>query len=74
MDEFDSIFRIGKDAFYSIRSTHSKVYQGNRIARNQYEWGIEKLNPHLFPAGNGFRFDIIAHRVSGSSKVMLITT
>lgn len=62
MDEFDAIYRIGQDVFYSARTIHSKVCKGSRIKKDQFIWAAEQLQLSGLTTDNGYRLHLLAHQ------------
>ena len=62
MDEFDAIYRIGSDVFYSARSIHSKVYKGSRIKKDQFYWAADQLLRNGLTTDNGYRLHLVTHQ------------
>ena len=62
MDEFDAIYKIGRDVFYAARTTHSKVYKGTRIKKEQLSWARTQLLRHGLITSNGYRLHLLTHQ------------
>jgi len=61
-DEFDLIYKVCLDVFYSPRTTHSRIWKPNRIKREQFEWAAEVLQKEGLTTDNGYRLHLLTHQ------------
>ncbi len=61
-DEFDLIYRIGKDVFYAPRTTHTRPWNPTRIKRQQFEWAYDELLSRGLCADKGYRLHLVTHQ------------
>ena len=61
-DEYDMVYAIGEDVFFSARSTHHKAHHPTRIKRKQFEWAKSVLKEHGLTKKDGYRLHLLTHQ------------
>ena len=60
-DNCDVIYKIEKDIFCALRSTHARHWRSTRVAKEQYEWADKVLSTNKLTKSNGYRLHLITH-------------
>lgn len=60
-DNCDTIYKIGKDVFCALRSTHARHWQSTRIAKKQYQWAEKVLASNGLTSSEGYRLHLVTH-------------
>lgn len=62
-DDFDMIYKVGKDVFFAARSTHhDKLKNQTRIKRKQFEWAKLILKQEGLLPEKGCRLHLVTHQ------------
>ncbi len=68
----DIIYKIDKDIFCSLRSTHARHWKSTRIAKKQYKWAEKVLTAKNLTVSDGYRLHLVTHhslwQSSGNDK------
>ena len=71
-DSCDIVYKIGKDVFCALRSTHSRHWRATRVSKDQYQWAKKVLADNELTSENGFRLHLVTHhslwQSSGNDK------